>query len=112
MLDTESVSTETSTDSFFSASTDGDYSIAVVLPQTRRCARSPPAQQSSDLLAAKKNTTHTVGAIRGNFVERMKPIKFPELPAPEIFYEVLALFGVLVMTGVLAVAFRLSEGKW
>lgn len=45
-------------------------------------------------------------------MERMKPIKFPELPAPEIFYEVLALFGVLVMTGVLAVAFRLSEGKW
>jgi len=45
-------------------------------------------------------------------VERMKPIKFPELSAREIFYEVLALFGVLVMTGVLAVAYRLSEGKW
>jgi hypothetical protein len=42
----------------------------------------------------------------------MKPIKLPKLSPTEIFYECLALLGVLVMTGVLATAYRLMEGKW
>jgi hypothetical protein len=45
-------------------------------------------------------------------MERMKPIKLPPLSPTEIFYECLALLGVLVMTGVLVLAMRLGEGNW
>jgi hypothetical protein len=42
----------------------------------------------------------------------MKPVKLKGLSPEEVFYECLALLGVLVMTGVLAMAMRLGEGKW
>jgi len=45
-------------------------------------------------------------------MEHMKPIKLPPLSPRDIFYECLALLGVLAMTGVLALAMRLGEGKW
>jgi hypothetical protein len=42
----------------------------------------------------------------------VKPVKPKDLRLEEIFYECLALLGVLAMTGVLAVAMRVGEGKW
>jgi len=42
----------------------------------------------------------------------VKPVKSKEIRLDEIFWECLALLGVLAMTGVLAVAMRVGEGKW
>jgi len=42
----------------------------------------------------------------------LKPFKPNDLLPEEIFYECLALLGVLAMAGVLALAMRLGEGHW
>jgi hypothetical protein len=42
----------------------------------------------------------------------VKPVKPKDLRLEDVFYECLALLGVLAMTGVLAVAMRVGEGKW
>ncbi|HXW61234.1 MAG TPA: hypothetical protein VEJ45_01440 [Candidatus Acidoferrales bacterium] len=42
----------------------------------------------------------------------MKPAKRKGLSSEEVFYECLALLGVLAMTAVLAIAMRLGAGKW
>jgi hypothetical protein len=42
----------------------------------------------------------------------VKPVKLKGLSLEEVFYECLALLGVLAMAGVLAIAMRLGEGKW
>jgi hypothetical protein len=42
----------------------------------------------------------------------VKPIKPKSLPLDELFYECLALLGVLAMAGVLALAMRVGEGQW
>jgi hypothetical protein len=57
-------------------------------------------------------------AARGGYCGRemgrmsVKPVKPKDLLLEEVFYECLALLGVLVMTGILAVAMRVGEGKW
>ncbi len=42
----------------------------------------------------------------------MKPVKLKGLSVEEVFYECLALLGVIAMTAVLAIAMRVGEGHW
>jgi len=42
----------------------------------------------------------------------VKPVKLEGLSVEEIFFECLALLGVVVMTAVLAIAMRVGEGHW
>jgi hypothetical protein len=42
----------------------------------------------------------------------VKPVKLKGLVLEQVFYECLALLGVLAMTAVLAIAMRVGEGKW
>ena len=42
----------------------------------------------------------------------MKPVNLKGLSVGEVFYECLALLGVLAMTAILALAMRVGAGKW
>lgn len=42
----------------------------------------------------------------------MKPVQLKGLSVGEVFYECLALLGVLAMTLILALAMRVGAGKW
>jgi hypothetical protein len=61
------------------------------------------------VLAAEGWPADTVGENEEGIV---KPVRPKDLRLEDIFFECLALLGVLAMTGVLAVAMRVGEGKW
>ena len=42
----------------------------------------------------------------------VKPVNLKGLSAGEVFYECLALLGVIIMTAVSALAMRVGEGQW
>jgi hypothetical protein len=69
----------------------------------------PSHRRFESLLAAEGRPADTVGENAEGIV---KPIKPKDLRLEDIFYECLALLGVLAMTAVLAIAMRVGEGKW
>jgi hypothetical protein len=77
------------------------------LPRAERAALGLRRFQS--LLAAKQSAADTVQVVGRVAV---KAFNIKGLSPEEVFFECLALLGVLVMTAVLAIAMRVGEGQW